>query len=560
MLIDNYISFLNKKIPSIIVTGASGFIGRNFIEATKDNFKLFCIARRSQKEAGISEHPNIHWIQADIGKIDNIEDFAQGILLLGGADYIVHLAGYYDFTLNDNIEYQNTNINGTKNILELAKYLKVKHFIFSSSLAACNFSNDFNTTVNESSPLNDDFPYAHSKKIGEELVLKYSTDVPCSAVRLAAAYSDWCEYPPLFSFLKTWLSDKWNARILGGKGDSAITYIHINDLITIFLKIIQKHKTLKPFNTFIASASGTLTHKDIFEISTKFYFSKKVKPLLMPKILAYFGIHARYILGKIIGNVPFEKPWMLKYIDKKLVIENSYTRRTLDWQVTRRYDLSRRLLPIIEKMKSFPLEWTLRNEAIISKTVYYNSICASERICSQQLHLVSVMIKQVKDRENFPRFRFFMQMRNADLYSNIELTFRLIVSIIRVKDIEEMKLYLRKLAYYLFVGGFDIKEIRNYIQTIESILIDNFQCKPDYKEFYNETINYLSPVFQLLIDETEEYYEKLKTTQSKKSYSEEHHINHFDVKDYYQLKRTVPDQANSFKSMQFDNLPSFSIN
>ena len=84
MLIDNYISFLNRKIPSIIVTGASGFIGRNFIEANVDNFNLFCIARRSQKEAGIPEHPNIHWIQADIGKIDNIEDFAQDILMLGG--------------------------------------------------------------------------------------------------------------------------------------------------------------------------------------------------------------------------------------------------------------------------------------------------------------------------------------------------------------------------------------------------------------------------------------------------------------------------------------------
>ena len=560
MLIDNYIGFLNRKIPSIIVTGASGFIGRNFIETTVENFKLFCIARRSQKEAGIAEHPNIHWIQADIGRINNIEDFSQEILLLGGADYIVHLAGYYDFTLNDNIEYQNTNVNGTKNILELAKYLRVKHFIFSSSLAACNFSTDFNTTITESSPLNADFPYARSKKIGEELVLEYSTDVQCSVVRLAAAYSDWCEYPPLFSFLKTWLSDKWNARILGGKGESAITYIHINDLIALFLKIIQKHKTLKPYNTFIASASGTITHKDIFDISTKFYFSKKIKPLLMPRIFAFIGVHARYIIGKIIGSIPFEQPWMLKYIDKKLVIENSYTRKTLDWQVTRRYDLLRRLLPIIEKMKRFPLEWTLRNEAIISKTVYYNSFCASELISSRQALLVKEMIKQIKDRENFPRFRFFMQMRNDDLNSNVEMTFRLINSIIRNKDNEDMQLYLRKLAYYLFVGGYDIKEVRNYLQTAESILVDNFQCSLDCKDFFNESISYLSFIFQLLIDETEEYYEKLKATQLKRSHSEINHFNHFDVKEYYLLKQTIPDQVNSFKSMQFDNLPSFSIN
>ena len=347
---------------------------------------------------------------------------------------------------------------------------------------------------------------------------------------------------------------------IGRERRIAITYIHVNDLIALFLKIIQKHKTLKPFNTFIASASGTISHKDIFEISTKYFYRKKVKPVLMPGILAYIGVHARFIIGKIIGNIPFEKPWMLKYIDKKLVINNAYTRKALDWQVTRRYDLSRRLLPIIEKMKSFPLEWTLRNEAIISKTIYYHSICASEMISTKQSLLADEMIKQIMDRENFPRFRFFMQMRKSDLYSNVEMTFRLIVSIIRNKDIEEMKLYLRKLAYYLFVGGFDIKEIRNYVQTIESIITDNFQCKLDCKEFYNETINYLSPIFQLLIDETEEYHEKLKTAQLKKSQSEIHHFNHFDVKEYYLLKRTVPDQVNSFKSIQFDNLPSFSIN
>ncbi|MGD0711246.1 MAG: NAD(P)-dependent oxidoreductase [Bacteroidales bacterium] len=551
---------MNKKIPSIIVTGASGFIGRNFIEATADNFKLFCIARRSQKVAGISEHPNIYWIQADIGKIDNIEEFAQDIIMLGGADYIVHLAGYYDFTLKDNIEYQNTNINGTRNILELAKYLKVKHFIFSSSLAACNFSKDFNTTINESSPLNENFPYARSKKIGEALVLEYSTEVPCSVVRLAAAYSDWCEYPPLFSFLKTWLSDNWNARILGGKGESAITYIHVSDLISLFLKIIQKHKTLKPFNTFIASASGTISHKDIFEISTKYFFSKKIKPLLMPRILANIGVHARFAIGKITDSIPFEKPWMLKYIDKKLVVENSYTRKMLDWQVTRRYDLTRRLLPIIEKMKSFPLEWTLRNKAIISKTVYYNSICASEMLTSKHTQLENEVIKHILDRENFPRFRFFMQMRMADLLSTVQLTFRLLISLIRNKDIEDMQFYFRRLANYLFVGGFDINEIRNYIQTTESVLIDNLKCNPDCREFYNETINYLSPVFQLLIDETEEYYEKLKVTQLKKSNSEDIYINNFEVKDHYPIKRTVPDQSISFKSMQFDNLPSFSIN
>jgi len=125
MLIDNYINFLNKKTPTIIMTGASGFIGRNLIDATVNNFKLVCIARRSQKEAGIAEHANIHWIQADIGNINNVEEFAQEILLLGGADHIIHLAGS-----NDNFSKLKAAVI-RKNAVSRTKCLTIiKYFFF----------------------------------------------------------------------------------------------------------------------------------------------------------------------------------------------------------------------------------------------------------------------------------------------------------------------------------------------------------------------------------------------------------------------------------------------
>ena len=38
-------------------------------------------------------------------------------------------------------------------------------------------------------------------------------------VRFAALFSDWCEYPPLYMFLDTWLSRQWNHRMLGGMGN-----------------------------------------------------------------------------------------------------------------------------------------------------------------------------------------------------------------------------------------------------------------------------------------------------------------------------------------------------
>ena len=111
---------MDVNLPGIVVTGASGFIGRNFLEAMSDRFRLFCMARRSQKEAGIPKHDNINWTQVDIAKWDTLRDVVRCIKNNGGADYVIHLAGYYDFSNKDNPEYERTNVNGTRNVLKLA--------------------------------------------------------------------------------------------------------------------------------------------------------------------------------------------------------------------------------------------------------------------------------------------------------------------------------------------------------------------------------------------------------------------------------------------------------
>ena len=44
---------MDSRLPGLILTGASGFVGRNFIKAASGKFRLFCIARRSMEEAGV---------------------------------------------------------------------------------------------------------------------------------------------------------------------------------------------------------------------------------------------------------------------------------------------------------------------------------------------------------------------------------------------------------------------------------------------------------------------------------------------------------------------------
>ena len=57
----------------------------------------------------------------------------------------------------------------------------------------------------EKSPPDGDHVYAVSKRLGEEMLAEFDDCIPSCIVRLAAVFSDWCEYAPLYIFIETWL-------------------------------------------------------------------------------------------------------------------------------------------------------------------------------------------------------------------------------------------------------------------------------------------------------------------------------------------------------------------
>ena len=108
------------SLRRIIITGASGFVGRRLLDAFKEEFQIHGLARRSQARCNAPVHPNITWFQADIADRRAIEAVFNQIAADGGAEIVIHLAGYYDFTGEDHPEYYRTNVEGMRNILDLS--------------------------------------------------------------------------------------------------------------------------------------------------------------------------------------------------------------------------------------------------------------------------------------------------------------------------------------------------------------------------------------------------------------------------------------------------------
>ena len=501
----------SKKLPGILVTGASGFIGRHFVIAVSDKFRLFCIARRSQKEVSIPFKDTIHWLQVDITKWNNLLKVPEYINKHDGVDYVLHLAGYYDFTQKKNPVYEQVNVIATSYILELSNMLDIKRFIFSSSVAACKFPPS-GEALTEESPADADFPYACSKRRAELLIKEYSESFPCSIVRLAAVYSDWCEYPMLYLLLKHWLSaNKLTARIIAGRGESAVPYIHIRDLIKLFLRIIEISDTLPQFSTYIASPQGSVSHNEIFKAVTHYYYGYDVKPFKTPKFFVRLGLIFFSILGWLTGKETLEKPWMAEFIDKKLTIDASATYRALGWTPTVRYLVLRRLLFLTEKMTSHPYDWNYRNEISIHKVAYRKSTIIYDMLIQHRDSLIDTIIKGVILPENNIRFPNYSKMDREMLKWYITLNYQLIATTVRDRDRSILSNFVQQVAYRRYTEGFNVKEVKDLIlftgKKMEAFLLQ----RPELKDFKQRVEDYIILTAQYVIDELEDTYDILKT-------------------------------------------------
>lgn len=502
---------MNKELPGIIVTGASGFIGKHFIEASVKNYRLFCLARRSQNEAGVPKHENIRWSQVDVSDFSNLQEVVQSINRYGGADFVLHLAGYYDFTMKDRPEYKYTNVIGTRNVLKLAQYLNIKRFIFASSLAAHKLGKDPRIMLDEQSPVDATYPYANSKREAEELIINYSSIFPHTILRLAAVYSDWCEYPPLFSFLTTWFSNKWNRNIIGGKGTTSLTYIHITDLIRLIHTVIAKTDNLPQKTIFCASPAGTTSHNELYEVATRYYFGHSLKPFRVPKFIALPGVAVRTFFGDLLGNKPFERPWMIRYLETKLVVDPSYTISTLNWEPSPRNDIKRRLLFLIENMKNHTVEWNVKNETQMIRTANRFNIQAYEVLLKNRELIINKMFDFINLKENKDYFPNYLRMDPMVLKWFITMLYQLFATSIKIGDRMLIRKYIQAVAFRRYKEGFSVSEPIDFLTNFEHIILSELPLDSGTREVRNLLYSSVTIAIQMCIDEMEESFETFES-------------------------------------------------
>lgn len=263
-------------MKKLLITGGAGFIGSHLVNrllmtnvehiTVVDDFNDFY--HPSIKRANIREHLNDPRFQ--ISEVDIRDNAAlEQVFHKNKFDCVVHLAARAGVrpSLSEPQLYSETNVNGTLNLLELARKNDIKQFVFGSSSSVYGIS--ASVPFSEDDPVRQPIsPYAATKAAGELLCHTYSHlyGLRCVCLRFFTVYGP-RQRPDLAIHKFARLMSEHKPIPVFGDGTTRRDYTYIDDIIDGVAAAIDYDKT--NYEVINLGESRTVELKELISLLEK---------------------------------------------------------------------------------------------------------------------------------------------------------------------------------------------------------------------------------------------------------------------------------------------------
>lgn len=228
----------------VFVTGGTGFLGRGIVRALAERgVETHVLARASSDRAPL-EDLELTWHVGDLTDRDSLERAvaaaAAGARERGQALRVIHSGAVISYKRKDAELQRRVNVEGTRNVLEVAAAHGVGRFVFISSVVAVGHAPQAGVPLDEGSPFNAGdlgVDYVDTKRAAEELV--FASDLDVVAVNPGAIFGPVSDGANTSRFLRAVLAGK--GPILAPPGGLGV--VGLDDTVSGTLLALERGRT-----------------------------------------------------------------------------------------------------------------------------------------------------------------------------------------------------------------------------------------------------------------------------------------------------------------------------
>jgi dihydroflavonol-4-reductase len=318
----------------LFITGATGFVGSHVARlAAKQGAELRLLTRKTSKTENLPKGADL--VQGDL------REAAGFAAALRGCDALIHVAADYRLWVPDPAGMYKANVDGTRELLMLAREAGVRRVVYTSSVATMGFRKDA-SAVNEETPVTEADMIGHYKRskwlaeqeviaaarMGQEVVILNPT-TPVGAMDVKPT--------PTGRIIVDFLNKKFPAYV-----DTGLNLVDVNEIARMHLAALERGR----FGERYILGGENLTLKQILDklaAITGLPSPTMKVPHAAAMVFAFFD---ETVTGKLRGKEPRATVEAVRMGKKMMWASSARAERELGWRV----------LPVDDALRS-AVEW-----------------------------------------------------------------------------------------------------------------------------------------------------------------------------------------------------------
>ncbi len=317
---------------NILVTGASGFVGRQLVAALSerrpgDSISVLLIPGEAVPQAFTGK------VLVERGDLREPESIRKAIR---GKDLVFHLAGFISYWVLDAETLRAVNVEGVRAIVDACLEFGVKRLVHVSSVGAIGFD-PRGLPVGEDKAFNwpDNFHYMTTKRDGQRIVEQAAREKGLDAVIVNPASIMGPGDPAPGSAHNRLYGNMYRLPFFIGTFGGGLAIVDVRDLVETILAAAERGRAGEAY----LSVGANVPYKEVLSLMAR-HAGKKFLPLVIPSfVLAMAGW-----LAELISRLTRRRPlltraygrlsgWTAYYSNRKSIDELGISYRPLDHTV-----------------------------------------------------------------------------------------------------------------------------------------------------------------------------------------------------------------------------------